>query len=88
MKKIILSAAIAAAVLSAGITSAEAGGCNVPPVVTCVYKVRTVQISCCHYQQTAYDHCGRAYCYTVAVYTFQDVYSNGTTRTWTKTVLV
>ncbi|MDF1814574.1 MAG: hypothetical protein P1V20_20380 [Verrucomicrobiales bacterium] len=88
MKKLILTSAIAITALFAGAQSAKADNCYTPPVVTCVYKVKTVQINCCHYQRTAYDHCGKPYCYTVAVYTFQDIYSNGTYRNWTKTVRV
>ncbi|MDF1814562.1 MAG: hypothetical protein P1V20_20320 [Verrucomicrobiales bacterium] len=88
MKKILTTSAIAVVALFAGTSTASADPCYSPPVVTCVYKVKTVQVNCCHYQRTAYDHCGRPYCYTVAVYTYRDIYSNGTSRTWTRTVRV
>lgn len=83
MKKIIITTVIAAAAFFIGAPTAQADQCYTAPVV---YKVKTVQVNCCHYVRTAYDHCGRPYRYTVAVYTFRDIYSNGTSRTWTRTV--
>ncbi|MDF1814570.1 MAG: hypothetical protein P1V20_20360 [Verrucomicrobiales bacterium] len=62
---------------------AEAGGCYAAPVV---YKVQTVCVNTCKYKKVAYDHCNQPYYYWVTVYTFKDIYSNGTSRVWTRTV--
>ncbi len=36
--------------------------------------------------RTAYDHCGRPYTYHVTVVTYRETYSNGSTRTYTRTL--
>ncbi len=51
-----------------------------------VYKVRTVEVNRHTHCRTAYDHCGRPYTYHVTVVTYCDHYSNGTSRTWTRTL--
>ena len=42
-------------------------------------------IELCPQCRTAYDHCGRPYTYHVTVVTYCDHYSNGTSRTWSRT---
>lgn len=87
MKKLIITPLIAIAALFAGTSAVEAGGCQTPPPCQpCVYKVSTVCLGSCKHQQIAYDHCGRPYCYWVIVYTFKDIYSDGTYRIWKRTV--
>ena len=49
------------------------------------YKVSTVEVNRCSHVQTAYDNCGRPYSYRVTVVTYCDRYSDGTSRTWTRT---
>lgn len=49
------------------------------------YKVNTVEVNRYTQCQTAYDNCGRPYTYHVTVVTYCDHYSNGETRTWTRT---
>lgn len=49
------------------------------------YKVSTVEVNRYTQCQTAYDHCGRPYTVHVTVVTYCDHYSNGTTRTWSRT---
>lgn len=51
-----------------------------------VYKVRTVEVNRYSQCRTAYTHCGRPYTYHVTVVTYCDHYSNGTTRTWSRTL--
>lgn len=36
--------------------------------------------------RTGYDHCGRPYTYHVTVVTYRETYSNGSTRTYTRTL--
>jgi len=36
--------------------------------------------------RTAYDHCGRPYTYHVTVVTYRETYSNGSTRSYTRTI--
>ena len=50
-----------------------------------VYKTHTVEVNRYTQCRTAYDHCGRPYTYHVTVVTYCDHYSNGTTRTWSRT---
>ncbi len=49
------------------------------------YKVSTVEVNRYTQCQTAYDHCGRPYTVHVTVVTYCDHYSNGTSRTWSRT---
>lgn len=49
------------------------------------YKVSTVEVNRRVHCRTAYDHRGRPYSYHVTVVTYCDHYSNGTTRTWSRT---
>jgi hypothetical protein len=49
------------------------------------YKVRTVEVGRYHQCRTGYDRCGRLYTYHVTVVTYCDHYSNGATRTWSRT---
>jgi len=49
------------------------------------YKVSTVEVNRYTQCRTAYDHCGRPYTVHVTVVTYCDHYSNGTTRTWSRT---
>lgn len=49
------------------------------------YKVSTVEVNRYSQCKTAYDHCGRPYTYHVTVVTYCDHYSNGTSRTWSRT---
>ena len=95
MKKYII-ALITSTGMFAGLNTAEAGGgcftppCYTPPVCTpcptLVYKVKTIQIDVCHHKLLAYDHCGNPYHYCVTIYTFKDIFSDGTCRIWKKTV--
>jgi hypothetical protein len=50
-----------------------------------VYKTHTVEVNRYTQCRTAYDHCGRPYTYHVTVVTYCDHYSNGTSRTWSRT---
>jgi len=50
-----------------------------------VYKTHTVEVNRYTQCRPAYDHCGRPYTYHVTVVTYCDYYSNGTTRTWSRT---
>lgn len=50
-----------------------------------VYKTHTVEVNRHSHCRTRYDHCGRPYTYHVTVVTYCDHYSNGTSRTWTRT---
>lgn len=50
-----------------------------------VYKTHTVEVNRYTQCRTAYDHCGRPYTYHVTVVTYCDYYSNGTSRTWSRT---
>ena len=51
-----------------------------------VYKTSTCEINRRYECRYAYNHCGKRYSYRVAVITYKDHYSNGTWRTWTRTV--
>ncbi len=55
-------------------------GCEPQP-----YKVSTVEVNRYSQCKTAYDHCGRPYTYHVTVVTYCDHYSNGSSRTWSRT---
>ena len=50
-----------------------------------VYKTHTVEVNRYTQCRTAYDHCGRPYTYHITVVTYCDYYSNGTSRTWSRT---
>lgn len=50
-----------------------------------VYKTCTVEVNRYTQCRTAYDHCGRPFTYHVTVVTYCDHYSNGSTRTWSRT---
>ncbi len=67
--------------------SARGGYGYVPSYSHCapVYKTCTVEVARYTQCRTAYDHCGRPYTYHVTVVTYCDHYSNGTTRTWSRT---
>ena len=90
--KTLLIALIAVAAPFGLVSVADAGQyCHTPKVTYCkpkVYKVSTCEINRCYQCRTAYDHCGHRYTYRVAVITYKDHYSNGSWRTWTKTVRV
>ncbi len=90
MKIIILS--ILAVAATFGLTlKADAGTCYRPSSSYCapkVYKTNTCEINRCYRTSRAYDNCGRQYTYRVAVITYKDIYSNGSWRTWSKTVRV
>lgn len=88
MKNIILTAIVAGASLFVATPKAEAGSCKPRVTYTCkqpVYKVKTVVVNKCRYKKAAYDNCGRKYYYWVTVTTYRDIYSNGKTRTWSRT---
>jgi hypothetical protein len=48
--------------------------------------VCTKVVSCRTECRWAKDHCGKRYAYEVKVITYADVYSDGSTRTYSKTV--
>ena len=50
------------------------------------YKVRTQEINRRLVRKTGYLSCGRPYTYHITVVTYRDYYSNGTSRTWTRTI--
>lgn len=50
------------------------------------YVVSTHRVNVCQDRRMAYTSCGHAYYYDVAVVTYVDVYSNGQTHTYTRTV--
>ncbi len=94
MKLTTLAAAAVAALVLAGASTAEAGYKShgkkahrhaVKHHHTPVYKVRTQEICRDVQYRTGYDHCGKRYTYHVTVVTYRDIYSNGTSRTWTRT---
>ena len=49
-------------------------------------KISTQVISRRRICKTAYTSCGRPYTYHVTVVTYRDLYSNGTSRTYTRTL--
>ncbi len=61
------------------------GGYCAPTYHVPVYKIRTVEVNRYRQCRTAYDHWGRPYTFHVTVVTYCDHYSNGTTRTWSRT---
>ena len=87
MKALLALAIIATASFTAS-TSAHAGDYRsshhqvdyCKPYVVCTHKLYS-----CQEKRTAYDHCGRPYCYYVTVVTYKDVYNTGYSRTYTKT---
>ncbi len=95
MKKTQLLAAFAAAAFLAP-WAAQAG--DSPDCATCVnsfpktysrakkFKVCTKVIDRCSKTLTAQAPCGRVFEYTVSVITYQDIYSDGTCRTWQMTI--
>lgn len=50
-----------------------------------VHRIRTVEVGRHCYFRTAYLSCGRPFTQRVTVVTYCDHFSNGTTRTWTRT---
>lgn len=53
----------------------------------CEPKLVCTEIVCKEREcRTGYDHCGRQFTYHVTVITYKDVYSNGHSRTYTKTL--
>ncbi len=95
--KTILTLALATVALIGFSADAQAGphyggpswGHNPPHGGHCggpAYKIRTIEIS--RYQQcrTAYYPCGRPYTYHVTVVTYRDIFSNGTSNTYTRTL--
>lgn len=49
------------------------------------YHVRTDEVCRRTECRTAYTSCGRPYTYHVTIVTYRDIYSNGTSRTYTRT---
>jgi len=64
-----------------GYHSPRGGHCGGP-----VYKIRTVVICSRQECRTGYYPCGRPYTYRVTVVTYRDIFSNGTSRTYTRTL--
>ncbi len=93
MKKLLIAALIAGTAMFVGVAPAEAGN-HCRPVVYksnnyCppkVYKVSTCEINRHCVRKVRYDHCGKAFYYHVTVVTYKDTYSNGTWRTWTRSI--
>ncbi len=91
MKSILLTATLAAASLALPF-SASAGTC--PPSQTTVVVVRKyVPIHVCTKViaartecRWATDSCGRRYSYEVKIVTYADVYSDGSARTYARTI--
>ena len=99
MKKLILAAIIATAGFFSAAPKAEAGGfrvvfsgsgysgssCHVGPRYHTVRLIRTYEI--CRRCETRfrYDHCGRRIYYRVTTVTYKSIYSNGTSRIFTRT---
>ena len=93
--KAILTLALAAAALIGFTSEAEAGSSpfytghvwghshhgNCAPRV---YKIRTIEICRRHECRTAYYPCGRPYTYSVTIVTYRDIFSNGSSRTYTR----
>ena len=50
-----------------------------------VYKLYTKEICRRYFCKTHYTHCGRAYHVRYVTITYRDFYSNGTSRTYTRT---
>lgn len=99
MKTTILTLALATVALLGFTASAEAGsghhhgtpswGHQQPQHGHCVqpvYKIRTIEV--CRRQEcrTAYYPCGRPYTYQVTIVTYRDIYSNGSSNTYTRTL--
>jgi len=55
------------------------GHCSTPRLI------RTCEVNRYRQCRTAYTNCGRPYTYHVTVVTYREFYSNGTTRTYTRT---
>ncbi|MDF1824589.1 MAG: hypothetical protein P1U68_08100 [Verrucomicrobiales bacterium] len=51
-----------------------------------VYKIRTIEVCRRSECRTAYNHCGRPYTYHVTVVTYRDIFSNGSSNTYTRTL--
>jgi hypothetical protein len=48
------------------------------------YYVRTKEVCRRNVCKYAYDHCGRRYSYNVVVITYADIYSDGSSRSYTR----
>ncbi len=102
MKSTIALIALAAAALVVGTTeSAHADNyrsnnygnnyskCETPryqPTYCKPYKVSTCEIKRSKVCRTGYDHCGKPYTYHVTVVTYRDTYSDGSYKTWSRTL--
>lgn len=49
------------------------------------HRVRTIEVCRNRVCRTAYNSCGQRYTYHVTVVTYRDIYSNGSSRTYTRT---
>lgn len=88
MKNILIALIAAAAPFGLAQTT-DAGQHYYPAPKHCapkVYKTHTCEVHRCYQYRTAYNHCGKRYTFRVAVITYKDYYSNGTFRTYTRTV--
>jgi hypothetical protein len=84
MKTILSVLAIALTSLAAA-PSANAD-CYAPRRVYCVPVVVCTKVVCCHTEcRCAYDHCGNAYTVRVKIVTYADIYSDGSSNTYTRT---
>ncbi len=91
MKNLLIAAIIAGTALFVGVAPAEAGNhyrsnYNNNHCAPKVYKLKTYELKRHCIRKVRYDHCGKAHYYSVTVVTYKDVYSNGTWRTWTRTL--
>jgi hypothetical protein len=97
MKSTLALIALAAALFVGTAESAHAdsyrsnnyGKCETPryqPAYCKPYKVSTCEIKRSKVCRTGYDHCGKPYTYHVTVVTYRDSYSDGSYKTWTRTL--
>ena len=82
--KIMLIALITATTLGSTAMNADAG-CYRPVRSYCApYRTSTCEIRQRSYCETAYDRCGNRYRFNVTVVTYRDYFSDGSSRTYTR----
>lgn len=84
--KILITALVAFSGLTFAAPKSEASDyCYTTTVSYCApYRVSTCVVYRNSYCRTSYDRCGNAYHYTVTVVTYRDNYSDGSSRTYSR----
>jgi hypothetical protein len=81
MKKLLIAAFAAACF---GLSATQTNACEYAVSSCAPHRVSICVVCRNTYCKTAYDRCGNAYHYSVTVVTFRDLYSDGSSQTYTR----